>query len=451
MIVFLQTHVITMQNYATQKTYRDYLLFLIGQSFSLLGSSIVQFAIIWWITSQTESATFLSISVTLSFLPQLIMIPIAGTFSDLWDRKKLIAIVDALQALTTFGIIVFLFFNLTNVWYVIGMNTIRGIFQTFHRPAVIGMNRIMVPKEKLSRINGINQFRSSLINFVSPVLGALLMGFMTIRQILWIDLITFGIALIPLLLIQIPDVRTTKKNENKNSFWAEFKLGFKTVKETKGLLRLGIWSTLINFLILPSMILLPYFIKVTNQGDEGNLAFVMSFTQVGMILGSVIVSLKKNWKNKTTWILWTGVLFSISAFIFAFAPVGSFILIGIGQFTRGLLLIVSVSIYITILQVSVPPEQQGRIFSIDNFISMLITPISMALCGPLADTIGIRTLYIICGILTVVLHIGMAFTGLTKLKYDTSEKSIESTKQPQIEMAESELQTEFADKSEVQA
>lgn len=434
-----------METYATKKTYRDYIYFLIGQSFSLLGSSIVQFAVIWWITSQTESATFLSISITLSFIPQLIMIPIAGTFSDLWDRKKLIAIADSLQALTTFGIIIFLFFNLSNIWLIIGMNTIRGVFQTFHRPAVVGMNRIMVPKEKLSRINGINQFRSSLINFVSPVLAAALMGFMTFEQILWIDIITFALALIPLIFIRIPTVRAPKKVGEKESFWKEFKLGFKTVKETKGLLQLGIWSTLINFLILPSMILLPYYIRVTNQGNEGNLAFVMAFTQVGMITASIIVAIKKNWKNKTTWILGTGILFSISVFIFAWAPVGNFILIGVGQFTRGFLLILSITIYITILQVSVPAEQQGRIFSIDNFISMLITPISMAICGPLADTIGIRTLYIICGVLIILLNGGMLFTGLTKIKYDTSEQQTSSSKPSQLDQLEQESRSEAID------
>jgi len=210
-----------------------------GQLISIIGSSVVFFAVIWWITIETESAVFISISAALSFLPQLIMIPIAGTLSDMWDRKKTIIVSDTMQAATTFIIIMSFLLGSPNIWIVISMNSVRGIFNTFHRPAVNAIIPLMVPRENLSRLNGFRMLSSNVITILSPGISAWLLNVLSFQQILWIDVITCIIALIPLMFITIPAIAKNPQSESISSgskkFWRNFKEGFVTVKKTPGL------------------------------------------------------------------------------------------------------------------------------------------------------------------------------------------------------------------------
>ena len=303
-----------------KQTYNHYLIFLMGQLISIIGSSVVFFAIIWWITIETESAVFISISAALSFLPQLIMIPIAGTLADMWDKKKTIIVSDTMQAATTFVIILSFMLGSPNIWIVMSMNAVRGVFNTFHRPAVNAIIPMMVPREKLSRLNGFRMLSGNVITILSPGLSALLLNVLTFQQILWIDVITALLALLPLMLITIPKIpkkpmSKTSKSSGSGSFWHNFKEGFVTIKKTPGLLIMGIWSALLKFLIVPYNVLMPYFIRFTHDGTETNLALVLTGLQLGFILGSLITTIKKKWNNKIKVIIYTGVIFCIGNII----------------------------------------------------------------------------------------------------------------------------------------
>ena len=91
-----------MENITSPKTFKHYIYFWIGQLISLLGSSVISFVIIFWITIETGSAVILSIATVLTFLPIVIFSPIAGVLADRWNRKILIFIADFFQAITTF-------------------------------------------------------------------------------------------------------------------------------------------------------------------------------------------------------------------------------------------------------------------------------------------------------------------------------------------------------------
>lgn len=404
----------------TNETYIQYLLFFMGQLISIIGSSVVFFAVIWWITIESESAVFISISSALSFLPQLIMIPVAGTLSDMWDRKKTIIVSDTMQALTTFIIILSFMLGRPSLWIVIIMNSIRGVFNTFHRPAVNAIIPLMVPREKLSRLNGFRMLSSNAITILSPGISAWLLNVMTFQQILWIDVITFGLAMVPLLFISIPKIKNTSQRKEKNDFWSNFKGGFTTVKQTPGLLTLGIWSALLNFLIVPFNVLMPYFVRFAHGGAETDLALVVTGTQLGFILGSLIMTVKKKWKNHIAVIIYTGFGFCIGNFIASVAPSQNFWMIAAGRLIFGATISMGLSSYMTIMQTAVSKDKQGRIFSFDNFISTAITPISTLLAGPIVDKIGIVPVFIATAVLGVGVNIAIALTGVMKIRY-TSE------------------------------
>ncbi|MFW9950631.1 MAG: MFS transporter, partial [Candidatus Thorarchaeota archaeon] len=147
----------------TKKSFRDYLFFMFGQQFSLLGSGIIGFVITWWITLETQSAIYLSIATFLIFVPQVIVTPFAGVIADRISRKTIILIVDSGQAILTFGLFVLFSLNLTDIWFILTVHTLRNVLFAIQVPAFQAIIPSMVPKDKLSRINGANFLFSGII------------------------------------------------------------------------------------------------------------------------------------------------------------------------------------------------------------------------------------------------------------------------------------------------
>ncbi|MCJ7651820.1 MAG: MFS transporter, partial [Candidatus Lokiarchaeota archaeon] len=145
-----------MEKIVSKSSFTQFLFLWMGQLFSILGSAIVGFAITWWITITTGSATLLSISTFMYVLPMALLAPFAGVIADRHNRKIIIAIADSMQALTTFIVIVLFWFNLANPIVVVLIMGLRGIFQAFHVPTFSAILPSMVPKDKLSRMNGVN-------------------------------------------------------------------------------------------------------------------------------------------------------------------------------------------------------------------------------------------------------------------------------------------------------
>ena len=205
------------------QNYKHYIFLYSGQLFSLLGSSITQFVIIWWITVLTESPIILSIASFVYILPMTMAMPIAGVIADRYSRKKILITVDSLQAFVTLFIILMFNLEIAQPTMIIVLNGLLGIFQGFHMPTVSAVVPTMVPKEKLSRVNGASFLTSGFIQTIAPLIAAMLLSILPIKAILWIDPITFIIALIPLILIKIPKVSSRETQIEKNSFITDFK------------------------------------------------------------------------------------------------------------------------------------------------------------------------------------------------------------------------------------
>ena len=387
---------------ANSTTFKRYILVWSGQLFSIMGSSIVNFAITWWVTVLTGSATLLSIAIFMYMLPMAFLTPIAGVLADRWSRKKIVMIADSFQAFTTLWVIVLFTLGLATPLVVMLITGLRGIFQAFHVPTVNAITPTMVPKDKLSRMNGFGYLFSSLINIVGPVLGAFLYGILPIAIILWIDIITWLIAMVPLVLTKIPRVKRSEIEEKKNSFFFEFKTGLKTIRLIPGLLTLLSLSMLLNFLLMPFNVLLPYYIGIIHEGSELNFALVMVFFQVGMVLGALLTSLKKEWKHKIFTYFGSLVLVTGILSVYTFTPKGFFLVMGIANFVIGFSLPIGNTIYMTIIQTTVPHDKMGRVTSIDHSISSLIAPFGALIAGPIADVIGARIVFLLCAIIGVV-------------------------------------------------
>ncbi|MFW9941937.1 MAG: MFS transporter [Candidatus Thorarchaeota archaeon] len=424
----------------TKKNFRHYMYFLFGQQFSMLGSLIVGFVITWWLTIETGSAIILSISVFLMFLPQIVIPPFSGVIADRWNKKAIIAISDSMQAVVTFLLFAFFLFDLKNVWLVLGINTLRAGLFAFQYPTVQSLIPSMVPKDNLSRINGFNFLFSGLIYSIGPVIAATLLAFFPVSQIFLLDIITFGIALVPLILIKIPTVHQTLTEEaTEKSFINDFKTGLLTIKMIPGLFAMIAFAMIWNFIHRPWAVLMPYFVRFTHDGSAFDLALLMAMAQLGNILGSIIMSIKKTWKHKIKINMIGASIFFICQIPAILAPKGNFILMIIVLFPAWVILPITVSTYLAILQTVVSKDKVGRIMSIDHMISMAIAPIGALIAGPLAEFMGIINLFLIFAILGII-HPSFIwfFTKIRQLEIIDQEHMKKAVRIPEeiIEIAE---------------
>jgi DHA3 family macrolide efflux protein-like MFS transporter len=296
---------------------------------------------------------------------------------------------------------------------------LRSICQAFHQPTVSAIIPSMIPKDKLSRVNGIRYLFLGIVQFVGPAVGATLLFFFPIKYILWIDVITFFIALVPLITLKAPRIQTDIMGQEKSSFGKEIRSGFSILRGVPGLLIIMILAMLLVMLSQPAMVLAPFFIKIIHRGNNFALALISMIMQGGMILGSILVSIKKNWNNKIRTFFIGIMLLNVGYLIYGIAPIGFYPMLWFGSFIMGFVMPVVNTIVMTAIQISVPLDKMGRVSSLLNLLMMVASPLGTILAGPLSEIIGVSNLYILCALFSMIVTIiPYVFTGIRHIDYD---------------------------------
>ena len=410
-----------------KRKFRHFLYFFSGQQISILGSSVVSFVLIWWITEITQSELMLGLASLCSLGPFLLVAPFSGVIADKANKKRLLLLVDALQALFTviLTIIFMVFYNpnnpqenltllITSIFITLGL---RGAMQAFHSPIVSAMTPTMVPEKHLSRMNGIGYLLNGIINIGGPAIGAVLLSFIGVSLTLWIDIITFAIAVIPLILIKIPSV-IKETTQEKVSFFTEFKEGFTVMRSIKGLLPVIFTATLINFFFSPVSTLLPMFVNKVHGGTETDYALVIGILQAGVIVGGLFMALFKGFNNKIRTAIFCVLMLFIGQSVLIFVPTtmnARFWMIGVILFLTILTNPAANVSFSTALQVIVPKDKMGRVFSVLMFFSQAIVPLGNFLSGLIGEYVPLGILFTSAGVLGIVVTLMMYF--LTSAKH----------------------------------
>ncbi|MFX1264031.1 MAG: MFS transporter, partial [Promethearchaeota archaeon] len=183
---------------------RDYMKIFSGQAFSLVGSALVQFALVWWLTYTTGSALVLSLATMMVILPQVLVSPFAGALVDRWSRRSVMIAADTLSAVVVAGLALLWAIGVVQIAHVFMAMAVRSTLGSFQWPALQASASLMVPKEHLSRVNGMYQALSGLAKIAAPALGALLLVLLPMQFVLAVDIGTAAMAVLPLLMIRIP-------------------------------------------------------------------------------------------------------------------------------------------------------------------------------------------------------------------------------------------------------
>lgn len=379
-----------------------------GQALSLFGSALVQFALVWWLTQKTGSATTLTTAFLIAMLPQIVLGPFAGALVDRWNRRIIMISADATIAMFSLLLAWLFATGRVEVWHIYAIMAIRSLGGAFHFPAMSASTPLMVPGEQLTRVNGLNQTLQGINGLIAPPVGALLLGFFQTQVVLLVDVGTAAMAILPLLFIPIPQPERGEESTQtvKPTLFNDIGVALRYIRSWPGLVAILAMALFLNFLLVPSGALLPLLVTEHFRKGAIELGFLESAQGFGLIAGGVILSIWGGFKRKIATSI-TGIIgLGLGIMLVGLAPANLFYLAIAGTVILGFMIPITNGPIGAILQSVIRPDMQGRIMSLVNSAATAISPLGLLLAGPLSDWLGIRVWFWAGGL--ICLSIGIA-------------------------------------------
>jgi len=389
----------------------------LGQAISLFGSELVQFALVWWLTQESGgSATTLALASLVGLLPPVFLGPFAGALVDRWNRRGVMMAADGAIALATLALAALFALGIVQVWHVYVLMFVRALGGAFHWPAMQASTALMVPERHLSRVAGISQALRGVAGIAMPPLGALLLASVPLSAILAIDVGTALLAIAPLIFIRIPQPVRVER-EGSFSVWSDLGAGVRFVWRWQGLAILIVMISLLHFFAAPAFSLVPIVVTQTFGGGAFELAWMQSASGVGLLAGGLLLGVWGGFKRRiVTVLLGISLMGGCMAFVGALPNTAFWAAVG-AMFCAGVLAPMAVGSFQAIQQAVVPPEIQGRVFTLARSGMDVMSPLGMVIAGPVADAMGVQGWYTLTGAVVALMAAGAFFVpALTDLE-----------------------------------
>lgn len=367
-----------------------------GQAFSLVGSALVQFALVWWLTVETGSATVLALGTLMGVLPQVLIAPWAGAYVDRWNRRRTMVAADSIISLMALLLMLAFLAGTAEVWMVLLAMFGRATLSGFHWPAMQAATSMMVPERHLGRVGGLNQAMFGLSSVIAAPAGAVMIALFPMWAVLSVDLMTAVIAIVPLLFIPVPEPE--RDGERKPSLKNEMKEGLAFLKSWRGALSIIALFMIANLLLSPAFSLLPLLVIDHFQGGAAEYAGMEALAGIGMLAGGVLLGVWGGSRRKVVTMLLSTLVLSLGMTALGLIPAELIL------FAYGLAAIIGLSLSLingsmmAMMQASVPFAMQGRVFALISAGATAMMPVGLLMAGPLADAFGVRIWYLLAGI-----------------------------------------------------
>lgn len=379
------------------------------QSISLLGSQIVQFSLVWWLTKASGSASVLAVASIMALLPQVFISPIAGALVDRWNRRLIMIATDSLVAMMVVILAILYALGLVQIWHIYALMFFRSIGSAFQFPAMQASISLMVKKESLSRVAGINQALNGMVSIIAPAIGALLFELWPLQNVLMIDISTAAIAMLVLGLTRIPQPRRASGEAVKNSLYSDISDGVRYLLGWRGGLYLILMAMLVNLFFVPAFSLTAILVSKFFGGEALQYALLESTVGIGMVIGGVGLGVWGGFKSKVKTMVLALAAAGLGSIVIGVLPPSAFLLAVACFFVIGLMLPFTNGSMFALLQTLIPPELQGRVITIVIAITSAMAPIGLSVAGPVSDVFGVQIWFIVGGSVMVFLGVASFF------------------------------------------
>lgn len=374
---------------------RTLVFFLSSQTLSLVGTSLVQYAILWHITLTAKSGVVQTIAILAGFLPTFLLSPFAGVWADRYDRRHLMMLADGGIALATLGLAFAFQAGHRDLWLFFAVMALRALGTAVQTPAVAAFLPQFVPADQLTRVNGIHQSIQAATMLVSPMAAALLLTISPLQTIFFIDVATAALAIAVLALgVRVP-AHDRANAPTGTSYFHDLKEGLRYVRSHGYVLRFFAYCTLFFVMAAPAAFLTPLQVARSFGTEVWRLSAIEVAFFLGMTLGGIGIAWWGGFKNR----VWTMVL---ATAMFGVTTVGMGLVPWFWAYLGvmgicGLAMPLFNTPSTVLLQEQVEPEFLGRVFGVMGMLGSSMMPLGMLFFGPLADVVRIEWLLVASG------------------------------------------------------
>lgn len=364
---------------------RTFYTLIITQALSTIGTMMTSLALGIWLFTETGSATPLMIVAFCMTLPNMLLRSFAGIFADRWDRRKVMIVSDAAQALPTLLLVIGFATGNIALWQIYLATLVQAIFGMFQGPAFMSSMTLLVPERQRDRANALLGISGPLAGLIAPVIAGLLYVIVGVAGIMLIDLVTFLISAGVLMLVKIPQPESSSEGQQASgSLWKELRGSFRFLWARPQYLRLILFFTFLNLVIAgPSRLSPAYIIAIT--GSEAAVGIVAAAFNLGLMVGALGFTALGGRRSRVKTILLGFMI--VGFWVAVHGMMRNVPLLAFSAFLITLPLVAAGSSMNALNQAKVPPDMQGRVFSMIWQIMDVTQPVSMLLTGPLIDRV----------------------------------------------------------------
>lgn len=375
-----------------------------GQFFSILTSSLVNFAIIIWLSLETGSAEMLAWVAIAALLPQTVIGPFTGALIDRWNRKRIMMLADSFIALCTLVLATLFWLDIAQIWHIFALLGLRSIGSAFHMPAMQASVPLLAPTDQLTRIAGVNQIIASVSQIAGPALGAMLITIWDIEYVLLFDVAGALLAVTSLFFVHIPNPE--KEEGKERDILKEMKEGAMIILRNRGLSLVFLYSVLVVFFLVPISVLFPLMTLEYFKGTEFQAGIIEAIWSVGALAGGAIMGAKVYKVNRVALVNWMYLLCGLTFLLSGLLSPDGFVWFAVLTAIGGVSGAVYNSAFTGLIQTKIDPTALGRVFSMFFTFSLIPAMLGLIGIGFLADGLGLTTSFILSGI--IILIIGVA-------------------------------------------
>ncbi len=378
---------------------KDAALFIIGQTLSIFGSALVQYAMSWQVLLSTKSGSMMTISVLCGFLPTFFLSPFAGVWADRYDRKAIIMLADGFIALVTLALAILFSAGYSSLIYLFAAMALRAVGSGIHAPAMNALVPEIVPADKLTRIQALNSTLQSVVYLLSPMISAALLNFLPIQSVFFIDVTTAALAILILMFFVKVKPRARELIGNVSGYFKDMAEGLRYMKGHGYIKAFFAFTVVFQFFAAPAAFLSPLQTARVYGEELWRLSAIEVAYSGGAILGGLLMASWGGFKNRAH---------SMAA---AFVGVGlGTALLGIGApfwLYLAFMAVIGISMPLfntpamVLIQQRVEPQFHGRIFGVMGMLASAVMPLGMLVFGPLADVFNIEIMLVLTGLIYI--------------------------------------------------
>ncbi|MDO5520305.1 MAG: MFS transporter [bacterium] len=379
-----------------------------GQSVSMLTSSVLQMAIVWYLTERTGSSAVLSFATLIGYLPQAVLGTFIGVYIDRYNKKRIMIYADLFIAAASLLLVIVGMFGEIPIWLIFIVLFVRSIGAAFHYPALQAVTPCIVPKEHLTKYAGYAQSFESISMVASPAIAAALFTIWSLNTIILLDVFGALIAVGLIAMVKLSfDQGEVSEEQTKEEIGMlkEVKEGITILRRSKGMTALLTISALYAIIYFPIGTLYPLITMKYFGGSFADSSVVEIVFSIGMLAGSLSLGIFGDKINKRLAIVGSILIYGIGVILTGLLPTnGLYVFMGLSAI-MGISVPFYTGVETAIIQSRIEEAYLGRILALSGSLTTITMPIGLVLSGIFSDLLGIQNWFLLLGCITVILAV----------------------------------------------